>query len=132
MTQLDMTSLADGVRKYAATWFGLDQRYRKFIYHWRESGQASLLGQLATRVENLYSTNYLTRLNDQWQQYVDAAQQWTVDSVPLQREFTKRHVQPFLERKAKVCVLISDAFRYEVGEDKIGRAACRERVCQYV
>lgn len=77
MTQLDMTSLADGVRKYAATWFGLDQRYRKFIYHLRESGQASLLGQLATRVENLYSTNYLTRLNDQWQQYVDAAQQWT-------------------------------------------------------
>lgn len=117
MTQLDMTSLADGVRKYAATWFRLDQRYRKFIYHLRESGQASLLGELGTRVENLYSTNYLTRLNDKWQQHVDAAQRWTVDSAPLQREFAKRHIQPFLERKAKVCVLISDAFRYEVGEE---------------
>lgn len=117
MTQLDMTSLADGVRKYAATWFRLDQRYRKFIYHLRESGQASLLGQLATRIENLYSTNYLTRLNNQWQQHVDAAQHWKVDSVPLQRDFAKRHVQLFLDRKAKVCVLISDAFRYEVGEE---------------
>src|SRR3546814_17112551 len=123
MTQLDMTSLADGVRKYAATWFGLDQRYRKFIYHLRESGQASLLGQLATRVENLYSTNYLTRFNDQWQQYVDAAPQWTVVSVPLQREFTNRHVQPFLERKAKGGVPIYAAFTH--GQN--GRPSVRER-----
>ncbi|MEZ5647241.1 MAG: PglZ domain-containing protein [Burkholderiaceae bacterium] len=40
-----------------------------------------------------------------------------MESAPLQRDFAKRHVQPFLERKAKVCVLISDAFRYEVGEE---------------
>ncbi|CAB3821400.1 hypothetical protein LMG26854_01485 [Achromobacter aegrifaciens] len=116
-TPLEMRSLDDGVRKYAAHWFRLDQRYRKFIYHLRESGQASLLGQLATSIENLYSTNYLARLNNQWQQHVDAAQHWKVESAPLQRDFAKRYVQPFLERKAKVCVLISDAFRYEIGEE---------------
>lgn len=116
-TSLEMRSLDDGVRKYAAHWFRLDQRYRKFIHHLRESGQASLLGQLATSVENFYSTNYLTRLNNQWQQHVDAAQHWKVESAPLQRDFAERYVQPFLERKAKVCVLISDAFRYEVGEE---------------
>lgn len=116
-TPLEMSSLDDGVRKYAAHWFRLDQRYRKFVHHLRESGQASLLGQLATCIENLYSTNYLARLNNQWQQHVDAAQHWKVDSAPLQRDFAKRYVQPFLERKAKVCVLISDAFRYEVGEE---------------
>ncbi len=35
----------------------------------------------------------------------------------LQRNFFSRCVKPFLERKTKVCVLISDAFRYEVGEE---------------
>lgn len=117
ITQLQMESLTDGVQKYASQWFRLDQRYRKFVYHLRESGQASLLGELAMQVENLYCNNYLSRLNDRWQQHVDAAQQWEAAPVVLQRNFFSRYVQPFVERKTKVCVLISDAFRYEVGEE---------------
>lgn len=116
-TQLQMESLTDGVQKYASQWFRLDQRYRKFVYHLRESGQASLLGELAMQVENLYGNNYLSRLNDRWQQHVDAAQQWEAAPVVLQRNFFSRYVQPFVERRTKVCVLISDAFRYEVGEE---------------
>lgn len=117
ITQLQMESLTDGVKKYASQWFRLDQRYRKFVYHLRESGQASLLGELAMQVENLYGNNYLSRLNDCWQQHVDAAQQWEAAPVVLQRNFFSRYVQPFVERRTKVCVLISDAFRYEVGEE---------------
>lgn len=117
ITQLQMESLTDGVKKYASQWFRLDQRYRKFVYHLRESGQASLLGELAMQVENLYGNNYLSRLNDRWQQHVDAAQQWEAAPVVLQRNFFSRYVQPFVERRTKVCVLISDAFRYEVGEE---------------
>ncbi|MBJ2270109.1 BREX-1 system phosphatase PglZ type A [Pseudomonas sp. MF6772] len=117
ITQLQMESLTDGVQKYANQWFRLDQRYRKFVYHLRESGQASLLGELAMQVENLYGNNYLSKLNDRWQQHVDAAQQWEAAPVVLQRNFFSRYVQPFLDRKTKVCVLISDAFRFEVGEE---------------
>ena len=116
-TQLQMESLTDGVQKYASQWFRLDQRYRKFVYHLRESGQASLLGELAMQVENLYGNNYLSRLNDRWQQHVDAAHQWEASPVVLQRNFFSCYVKPFLDRKTKVCVLISDAFRYEVGEE---------------
>ncbi|MQT81363.1 BREX-1 system phosphatase PglZ type A [Pseudomonas helleri] len=117
ITQLEIESLTDGVQKYASQWFRMDQRYRKFVYHLRESGQASLLGELAMQVENLYGNNYLSRLNDRWQQHVDAAQQWEAAPVVLQRNFFGRYVKPFLDRKTKVCVLISDAFRYEVGEE---------------
>lgn len=115
--QLEMNSLADGVQKYVKSWYRLDQLYRKFIYHTRESGQASLLGELNTQVENLYTNNYLVRLNDRWQQHVDAAQRWEAAPVMLQRHFFGRYVKPFIERKTKICVLISDAFRYEVGEE---------------
>src|SRR5690606_4179357 len=38
LTQLEMDSLADGIHKYTQTWFRLDQLYRKFIHHARESG----------------------------------------------------------------------------------------------
>lgn len=115
--QLEMTSLSDGVEKYAQSWYRLDQLYRKFVYHSRESGQASLLEELNTQVENQYTNNFLVRLNDRWQQHVDAAQRWEAAPIMLQRNFFGRYVKPFVDRKTKVCVVISDAFRYEVGEE---------------
>lgn len=117
MTQLEMSSLEDGINKYAQTWFRLDQRYRKFIYHARESGQASLLQDLNNLIENLYTNNFLVRLNDRWQTFVDASVRWEASPVVSQAEFFSRFVRPYLERKTKVCVLISDAFRYEIGEE---------------
>ena len=72
LTQLEMDSLADGVHKYTQSWFRLDQRYRKFIFHARESGQASLLQALSQQVENLYTNNFLSHLNVRWQKFVDA------------------------------------------------------------
>lgn len=117
LTQLEMDSLVDGVRKYAKTWFRLDQRYRKFIHHAQQSGQASLLQALSQQVENLYTNNYLSRLNVRWQQFVDACQRWEAAPVIGQAQFFARFVRPYLERNTKICVLISDAFRYEVGEE---------------
>lgn len=117
LTQLEMDSLADGVHKYTHSWFRLDQRYRKFIFHARESGQASLLQALSQQVENLYTNNFLSHLNVRWQQFVDACQLWEAAPVASQADFFERFVQPTLNRKGKVCVLISDAFRYEVGEE---------------
>jgi uncharacterized protein (TIGR02687 family) len=115
--KLEMTSLADGVQNYARSWFKLDQLYRKFIFHTRESGQASLLAELNTQMENLYSNSFLLKLNNNWQVFVDAATQWNAEPVILQRQFFGHWVKPFIERKGKVCVIISDAFRYEIGEE---------------
>jgi uncharacterized protein (TIGR02687 family) len=112
-----MTSLADGVQNYARSWFKIDQMYRKFIFHTRKSGLSSLLSALNTQVENLYSNSYLLKLNNNWQVFVDAATHWDATPIPMQRQFFGRWVKPFIERKGKVCVLISDAFRYEIGEE---------------
>jgi len=115
--RLEMTSMADGVQNYARSWFKLDQLYRKFIFHTRQSGQASLLSTLNTQVENLYTNNFLLKINNNWQVFVDAATQWDAPPIALQRQFFSRWVQPYIERKGKVCVVISDAFRYEIGEE---------------
>lgn len=115
--RLEMTSLADGVQNYASSWFKIDQLYRKFIFHTRQSGQPTLLAILNTQVENLYNNSYLLKLNNNWQVFVDAATQWDATPIVLQRQFFSHWVQPFIERKGKVCVLISDAFRYEIGEE---------------
>ena len=115
--KLDMNSMADGVQQYSRFWFRLDQFYRKFIYHVSMSAQASLMAELSEKVENLYSNNYLLKLNDRWQSFVDKADSWEASPVPLQKNFFERFIQPFLSKKNKVCVIISDALRYEIGDE---------------
>ncbi|HMQ96602.1 MAG TPA: BREX-1 system phosphatase PglZ type A [Candidatus Nanoperiomorbaceae bacterium] len=114
---LAMDSLAEGVRRYSRFWYQLDQLYRKFTYHVRMSGQASLMGTLTDQVENLYSNNYLLKLGDRFQTFVDAASKWEAFPVRKQKEFFEHWVRPFLRKDNKVCVIISDAMRYEIGDE---------------
>ena len=105
------------IERYAKSWFRLDQFYRKFTYHVRMSGQTSLMGTLTDQIENLYSNNFLLKVNDRWQSLVDEAIKWTATPIPLQKSFFDDCVQPFLNKDNKVCVIISDALRYEIGDE---------------
>ncbi|MGI6639414.1 MAG: BREX-1 system phosphatase PglZ type A [Desulfobulbus sp.] len=116
-TKLAMDSLADGVQRYTSSWYQLDQLYRKFTYHVRMSGQASLMDALTGQIENLYSNNYLLKLGDRFQTFVDAASRWEAFPMRKQNEFFKHWVQPFLRKDNKICVIISDAMRYEIGDE---------------
>ena len=119
-TRLEMTSLAEGVNNYCRTWRELDFLYRKFTYHGRKSGQASLLDSLTEQIENRYSNTYLLELNNRFQPFVDGASGWDALPLPKQREFFERWVQPFLDKDNKVCVIVSDALRYEIGHELMG------------
>jgi len=118
--RLTMDSLSDGVQRYSRSWFQLDQLYRKFTYHVRMSGQASLMGELSERVENLYSNNYLLKLGDGFQVHVDAAPRWEAYPVVQQKAFFEHWVRPYLRKDKRICVIISDAMRYEIGDELLG------------
>ncbi len=114
---LTMESMADGVQRYCHFWFRLDQMYRKFIYHVRCSGEISLMGRLTDQIENLYTNKYLLKVNNHWQSFVDDAGKWDATPIMLQKYFFDRHVRPFLQKDKKIYVIISDAFRYEIGDE---------------
>jgi uncharacterized protein (TIGR02687 family) len=118
--RLTMDSLSDGVQRYTRTWFQLDQLYRKFTYHVRMSGQASLMGELSDQVENLYSNNYLLKLGDGFQVHVDSAPRWEAYPVVQQKAFFEHWVRPYLRKDKRICVIISDAMRYEIGDELLG------------
>lgn len=116
--ELKMDSLPDGIRKYQATWYRLDQYYRKFIYHVRASRQP-LLDKLTERIESLYANNYLLTVNDNWQRLIDSAEIWSAVPVRSQAEFFESQVREVLGSKNKLAVIISDALRYEIGEELV-------------
>lgn len=116
-SQLSMDNLAEGIQRYSRSWYQLDQLYRKFIYHTRMAGTASFMALLNEQIENLYTNNYLLKLNDHFQTFVDQTSEWQVAPLPRQNQFFERWVKPFIKKETKVCVIISDAMRYEIGEE---------------
>lgn len=114
---LSVSSFADGIQQYRQTWFQVDQLYRQFIYHLRQTGQRTLLEKLLDEVDNRYTNQYLLPLNDQWQEVLDGVVDWQATAVPRQTDFYKNQVAPFLRRDKKVIVIISDALRYEIGDE---------------
>ena len=118
--RLTMESLTEGIQRYSRFWYQLDQLYRKFCFHVRMSGQASLMGTLTEQIENLYTNNFLLKLGDRFQTFVDAATKWEAFPVRKQSQFFSTYVQPFLRKGNKVCVIISDAMRYEIADELLG------------
>jgi len=124
---LGMDSLSDGIGRYARSWFRIDQLYRLFVVNTKQAAQPSLLGGLTERIENLYVNRFLLKLNDTWQAHVDRAERWDAAPIPRQRDFYATYVAPFRRKDLKLCVIISDAMRYEIGEELLGRIRSEDR-----
>ncbi|MDQ2068212.1 BREX-1 system phosphatase PglZ type A [Xinfangfangia sp. CPCC 101601] len=124
LSNIGMTTAQEGIKRYTTTWFKLDQFYRKFIYHSQKSSQPSLLGALGSLIENLYVNNYLTPLNNAWQNQLDQMSTWDVAGVRSQKSFYEGHVKA---TRGKVFVIISDALRYEIAEECLSRIRALDR-----
>ncbi|HCI75259.1 MULTISPECIES: BREX-1 system phosphatase PglZ type A [unclassified Psychrobacter] len=117
--KIDMDSLVQGVERYTQSWYKLDQLYRKFIYHKLESGEVSLLNHLNDKIENIYSNNYLLKLGNRFQEFVESESQWNAAAILRQDNFFGHWVKPFLDNNNKIYVIISDAMRYEIADELV-------------
>lgn len=120
-TNLGMSSLTEGVKRYTGSWYRLDQLYRKFVFHYQKAGQSSLLGALFEAVENRYTNSFVRPMNDAWQDHLANAATWEVPGYPKQGDFYQDQAAMFRRQDQKVVVIISDALRYEVAEECLRR-----------
>lgn len=110
-------SFEAGILDYSKNLFIIDQSYRKFIYHYRESKQNRILSRLYEKVERVYSNDWLLEYNNNWQKIIDGLEEWPTQKKNSQRQFFNTHVKPVLDKKQRLFVIISDALRYECGEE---------------
>jgi len=113
--KIDFKSIEDGLEQYTSTLYEIDFLYRKFILNYRRTNQDTVLSELAEKVEKLYTNDWLLHYNDKWQTVVDNLEAWPVKEPFSQRQFFKNHIQPFVDKKQRVFVIISDALRFECG-----------------
>ena len=112
-TELTMKSFEDGIEEYSKHWYKADMYYRDYSMHSSKAEHLELLKPLNSKIEDVYLNSYLRELNDNWQGFAETYT--TSTPIPHQQKFYKTKVEPYLQKKNKVFVIISDAMRYECG-----------------
>ncbi len=102
---------------YSSELFKIDQLYRKFIFYYQKSSQPTLLGDINNLVENIYVNDFLFNINNNFQKSVDQLNCWNTNILNSQRSFYKQFIQEISEKGKKSIVIISDAFRFEIGDE---------------
>ncbi|NCB03782.1 MAG: BREX-1 system phosphatase PglZ type A, partial [Spirochaetia bacterium] len=102
---LNIDTLSDGISQYTSSYFRVDRLYRKYLFHVRESGQLGQMEKISTEIENRYSNKYLLKLNDRWQNLVDASQDWKIAGYTTQKNFYTHYILPIVQKERKVCVI---------------------------
>ena len=111
---------ADGLKpiidRYLAADYNMDQQYRKFYYYYDQLESTESFESLRELVENIYTNEYLACLLPAWNAGIQ--QDAAFSAIPLQREFYNVNLRYTKERTV---VIISDAMRYEVGQELFAR-----------
>lgn len=134
LAKLDLTmeSATAGVKKYAETWWKLDQLYRHFLNQRDLSGQTGLLARVSEWIEGQYLNNFLSPLAVNWQEWVDRMPHWGVVDVKSQRQFHRHYVQPHTSAGRKMLVVISDALRFEAAKELAQRIEAENKWVAHV
>jgi uncharacterized protein (TIGR02687 family) len=125
-SHLEIESFEDGLERYASHWYLADHYYRKYTYHAARAEHLDLLKPLSQKVEELYLEGYLRPLGELWQPY---AENYTTKTLclPHQQRFYAEFVEVPLRKGQKLFVVISDALRYECGEELASRITAMDR-----
>ena len=111
---------ADGLKpiidRYLVADYNMDQQYRKFYYYYDQLESTESFEPLRELVENIYTNEYLACLLPAWNAGIQ--QDAAFSAIPLQREFYNTNLRYTKERTV---IIISDAMRYEVGQELFAR-----------
>lgn len=104
------------VRQYQDIDCSLDQAYRKFYLYVDRIEDFERFEPLRELVENIYTNEYLAQQLPKWNAALTEPD--SLDSLPLQRDFYSRNLK---RADVRTVVIISDAMRYEVGQELLAR-----------
>ena len=105
-------SFSDILEKYKTSDYKIDQNYRHFYYDYDSLDDSEDFERLRELVENIYTNEYLDKLLQKWNSGI--LEEDAFGKLPLQIDFYDSNIGGLKDRTV---VIISDALRYEVGNE---------------
>lgn len=112
-----ISSLSDGFNLYTQVYYKVDQLYRQFIELLRQVEHGNVLQSLYDEIERLYTNKWLLELSEQWQYTIEKESDWYIGEKSQFNFYEKDVKRKYLDQNRKVFVIISDALRFEIGQE---------------
>ena len=114
---LEVKNFEQGLQNYVSKWYEFDYTYRKYLYSLSLCANAGRFDAITKKIEKFYANGYLLTLSDEWYNRLSELRKWKFDAEHDQKSFYKYYVEPKISGNTKLCVIISDALRYESGKE---------------
>ncbi len=116
-------NVLDLVAEYDNKYYKMDTYYRRFYYYLDKVENNSIFEELQTLVENIYVNKYLDVVSKEFSNKLDYSK--LKSKYKFQKDFYKNYVSG---KNGRIIVIISDAFRYEVGKELVERFKYDEKI----
>jgi len=120
-------SFTAGINSYVKQFFLIDYYYRQYILHYRKAKQNKVIQPLTEKIEKVYGNDWLVNFGNEWQRIIDAMDKWDYSVTISQHRFFDDHVKPIISKGQRLFVIISDAFRYEIGWEYLQKIQSEKR-----
>lgn len=104
-------------KDYADNFSEVDTLYRKLYFFFDNIENRDLFISLKNKIENIYVNNFMSELSIKWSDMVENMSRYDSNRMVLQKDFYKNYIKPFNDKKDRIIVIISDAFRYECAKE---------------
>ena len=111
---IDMDKFA---KDYANNFSEVDTLYRKVYFYFDNIEDKDMFISLKNKIENIYVNDFMSELSIKWSDMIENMSRYDFNRMTLQKDFYKTYVRPFNDKKDRVIVIISDAFRYECAKE---------------
>lgn len=103
--------------KYANTLYEIDTLYRKIYFYYDKIEDNDIYIELKNKIEDIYMEDFISKLSIKWSGSLETMGRYGSNNIKLQSNFYKDFILPYKDKRDRVFVIISDAFRYECAKE---------------
>ena len=104
-------------KDYADNFSEVDTLYRKMYFYYDNIEDKDVFINLKNKIENIYINDFMTELSIKWSDMIENLTKYDSNRITLQKDFYKNYIKPFNDKKDRIVVIVSDAFRYECAKE---------------
>lgn len=103
--------------KYVNILYEIDTLYRKIYFYYDKIEDNDIYIELKNKIEDMYMSDFISKLSIKWSVSLETMGRYDSNNMKLQSNFYKDFILPYKDKRDRVFVIISDAFRYECAKE---------------
>lgn len=115
--QIKIVDIDKFAKDYADNFSEVDTLYRKVYFYFDNIEDKDIFINLKNKIENIYVNDFMSELSIKWSDMIENMSKYDSNRMTLQKNFYKNYIRPFNDKKDRIIVIISDAFRYECAKE---------------